>query len=61
MTSEQEEYDKSNRSKRIVRIVIHEKYSSNCSEIGDWEDNDKSNRSERMMKIVNHKYSTNED
>ena len=48
-----------NRSERIVRIVIHEKYSSNSSEIGDSDDNDKSNRSERIMRIVIHKYSSN--
>ena len=50
-----------NRSERIVRIAIHEKYSSNSSEIVDSEDNDESNRSKRLMRIVIQKYSTNED
>ena len=51
-----------NMSERIVKIVIHEKYSSNnFSKIGDWEDNGESNRSERMMRIVIYKYSTNEE
>ena len=42
------------------RVNDHDKYSSNSSEIDNWEDNDELNRSERMMRIVIHKYS-NED
>ena len=49
-----------------MRIVIHEKYSTNDyekssnSETGDSVDNDELNRSERIVRILIHKCSSNE-